>query len=133
LVETDGHDVEEGLQEQVIQVVEQWIRSGYSGPIPPPNLLKEYERLFPGLQEKIVDAALVSPERRQDRLVESEISTRKRGQTGAFIGAGVCLAAAIAFGLLGNNVLGIAFLGPPLVQLVSSFFGRGGRRDATDD
>lgn len=58
---------------------------------------------------------------RENLLVEAEIEAVRAGRAWAGGLALVCLAAAIAFFALGNNVAGGAFLGLPALGLIRSF------------
>ena len=47
VLEAPDVEVEEKEKEQVRQVVAEVIRSEFSGPIPPPNIIKGYEEVLP--------------------------------------------------------------------------------------
>ena len=51
-------DVEaEREREEVRQVVSEVVRSEFSGPIPPPSIIKGYEEVLPGAAERIISMA----------------------------------------------------------------------------
>ena len=60
----------------------------YEGPLPPPMILAEYERLYPGATQKIFDGFTKNTAHIRDveaMRVASEIKERKRGQWMAFV------------------------------------------------
>lgn len=96
------------------------VAASYSGPVLPEHL-EQYERVVPGCAADIVQAQLISPQRRLDRLADGEIRTAKTGQAWAIFLAIVCITAAIVFFANANNTAGMAFIGLPLVGLIGSF------------
>lgn len=97
------------------------ITASYSGPVPMPEHLRQYNDLVPGSAERIIHSVYVEPGERQKQMMDAEIAAAKTGQTWAIILALVCIVAAIVFFALGNNVAGAAFLGLPIVGLIGSF------------
>ena len=53
-------------KEQVRQVVAEVIRSEFSGPIPPPNIIKGYEEVLPGSADRILAMAEKQSNHRQE-------------------------------------------------------------------
>ena len=105
------------------------------GPLPPPDILAQYERVHPGLSERIVAMAETQSRHRQEleglsaRTVSDDVTAfraeRKRGQ---IIGAivvmvAVCAAAAVGIGGQGAwaNAACAAIGGIPLAGLVLVF------------
>ena len=97
------------------------IEQSYSGPIPLPDHLKQYNELVPGSAERIIDAVYQAPSRRQDEIVKAQIETSRVGQRWAIFLAVIFVAASITFFFLGNNYAGSAFLTLPLVQFIAAF------------
>ncbi len=61
----------------------------FAGPIPPPSLLADYERISPGLADRIVGMAENQSQHRRDieqKIVAAEIHDRERQSTEARIG-----------------------------------------------
>ena len=57
ILEAPDVEVEEKEKEQVRQVVAEVIRSEFSGPIPPPSIIKGYEEILPGSADRILAMA----------------------------------------------------------------------------
>lgn len=51
-----GIEVEEPVDQHINQVIAK-IQSEYSGPIPPPNIIKGYEQVLPGSADRILKMA----------------------------------------------------------------------------
>jgi uncharacterized membrane protein len=104
-------------------VLETHIES-FSGPIPNPSLLKEYESILPGIAERIFTMAEKQSEHRQslERIVIGGDS--KRADKGLYCGVVVAIGGLIAATILGlNNQVILAGIigGTPLVGLVGTF------------
>lgn len=104
-------------------VILQKIQS-FSGPIPHPELLEGYERVQPGLAERIVSMAEKEQEVQLEcdkALVEGPIKATRRGQWMGFVIALLFLGAATALGILGERAVAITLGGGTLVSLVTIF------------
>ena len=89
---------------------------GFQGPIPPPQVLQQYERIIPGAAERILKMAENQSKHRhimEKSIINSNISNEKKGLIFGFI-IGLF---AITVGLI------CTFLGQPLP---GSFIGGGG-------
>lgn len=121
------------LLEQVRSVIYQEIRAvNYKGPIPPPQVLKKYDEVIPGLSERIIDAWQIQSQHRQT--VEREVLSRREGRKDrsqhhaliiALVGLG--LAAAVA-AIDANPWVAIIFAvvsvgGPASALMISRFLG----------
>lgn len=98
--------------------------SRWSGPLPRPQTLVEYEDVVPGAAERIISMAehsLTGAIRIDSRLADAEITTVKRGQVIAGLLTAVSLVASIIFFAAGNAIAGGALISMPLVLLVQSF------------
>lgn len=118
-IKTGGNG--DGLAEEFMQSIA--ISQQYSGPIPPPAMLDQYDRIHPGLAEELVKFAKDEQLHRQGletMAVSGEISKDKRGQNYALI---ICLAvlavgtvaiitdAPVVGGLLsGSTLTGLAYI-----------------------
>ena len=116
------------------------IATQYTGPIPPPTALREYDAILPGAAERIMTLAEaeakhrhtmdVEGARQNDTVIEKSFDERKRGQWfGLIIGSLALVTAIIA--LLNNHptVAGVIG-GTAAVGLVSAFLvGRLRRKD----
>jgi uncharacterized membrane protein len=123
-------------RELLLRVVERAVTS-FEGPLPPPQMLAEYDRLIPGGAErlmKLVENQASHRQQQEARLVKAETSLSMRGQ---LIGTGLCL----FFGLIGwhlsihghDGVAGLLF-STTILGLVTVFvLGRAPEAKAGDD
>jgi len=106
--------------------------SMYQGPIPPPDMLRDYEGVLPGSAERILRSMEQQSEHRQDLEkadTTSFILTRSRGQ---LIAGGLCLSAIIggvvmaSFGNpIAGSIMSAAVVLPVCgVSLLSPYLGR---------
>lgn len=96
----------------------------YSGPIPPPQALQQYEHIFPGAAERILKMAENQAAHRQaleNKLVDSNIGNSRRGQYFGLIIGMTGLIATVIFALLGHTILAGAIGTIDLVSLVAIF------------
>jgi uncharacterized membrane protein len=103
----------------------------YTGPIPPPQMLAEYDRVIPGLGEKLVGAFLLEGEhRRKNEIGEIEFMERRATESAQQTIAGMRYAfkivlvfsgvATLAI-VLGHPWAGTAILGANLAAIVLTF------------
>ena len=87
--------------------------TAFSGPVPPPNYLIEYDRICPGISIKFLNAPHEEAEHRRKLellIAQQQLSLYKRGQWMAFILANVCIIAAFVTIFLGYDVAGLGAL-----------------------
>ncbi len=110
-------------------------RSFFTGPIPPPEVLRAYEGSLPGLADRVVSMAEKEGEhrRRQEvkaldaeiaintRLANSHISDVRRGQIFAFLIGIIALGVGGSTAVLGQPVVGGLLGSGGLIGLVSAF------------
>lgn len=103
------------FEEKVLAVIER-SASFYSGPLPPPELLKDYDDIVPGCAEKIIGQFIAQGNHRRNLekiVVEGDI---KRANLG--LGAGFTLG---LVGLVGSlYVISLGYSGAGIVALASS-------------
>lgn len=104
---------------QIITQVE-----SFSGPIPHPQILSEYERIVPGSAAKILDMAVSQSEHRKSleiKVISTNINNSKLGLWfGLIIGlAGIC--AGTILSLHDKQIAGSVIGGGALVSLVGVF------------
>ena len=126
-----GSVVGQSQRGQVARRVVSLIRSeAFSGPLPPPQHLAEYEKICPGLADRIMKMAEVGQIRNEDRIdhvIDREYDDRRVGMYFGFAALAllvVCGTILYASGheVAGGSLLGVAVLG----TIVSSFIrGRG--------
>lgn len=112
-------NAEKSGDEHVRQVVTQVIQSEFSGPLPPPNIIKGYEDILPGAADRILSMAENQAKHRQEiekKMVDSEARDGFLGICFAFILGISCIFAGviIAFlvpqssGAIAGSIFGVA-------------------------
>jgi len=91
--------------------------ASYSGPIPPPNFLVEYERMVPGIAKRLLNEPHLEAEHRrtlEKMMAEKQFKLANRGQKMAFALASLCV-----IGAFGTIFFGYSFegLGALLVSI----------------
>ena len=99
-------------------------RSTFSGPIPPPELFKEYEEVLPGATERILKMAEKQQDHRtkiEEKIAENNFSLSIRGQIfGCFL-AFVCLLVSAFLGYNGHDWLGGIIGGGSIISILIVF------------
>ncbi|MGH9422273.1 MAG: DUF2335 domain-containing protein [Thermoanaerobaculia bacterium] len=98
--------------------------ASFSGPLPPPQTLAQYNQAFPGAAERIVRMAeSQSAHRRslESARVHADIDNEKRGQVLAFIIALVVFLGSLAIVWQGKSVAGITVMLAELATLAGLF------------
>ena len=107
-------------------------RSVFSGPLPPPDLLAEYERLVPGTAAKIVDMAQKQGEHRmllEKSVIGGDGKRSTMGMVFAFILSLALIGCGTACILHGHDVAGAAIIGTSMASLIGTFiYGSSSRR-----
>ena len=110
--------------EPVANPGEQVVMGRWSGPLPPPAALEQFERASPGAAGRILKMAEREEHHRQalERvMVTSEIKTRNRGQFLGFLIAAITLIGGIWLVYEGKDWPGLVAILTPLVGLVGIF------------
>jgi uncharacterized membrane protein len=123
-------------KKDVIALLHQSIQH-HSGPLPSPQILKEYNEILPDAAERIfnmAEKAQVHYETTEQRLVELEIKKVSRGQFLAFIIAITGMAGAVVCAFLGQVTIGSIIGGATLISIVPNFISgkRKKKREADD-
>jgi hypothetical protein len=116
---------------EVIVAIEQTGLASYNGPLPPPQMLGEFDRIVPGLSKQIVDMAL-SEQTHRHRWENKALCNDIFVQSGGLI---------LGWGLAGASILGAfmladkpvamgILLGVPLIQMIKSIVGGGQSNEA---
>jgi uncharacterized membrane protein len=118
-------------QGRIVRTIRQVVRSEvrselrvWSGPLPPPEILAQYNEVFPGCGKVIVDMAQKEQEHRhtsEDRGAEADIKLASRGQ---LIGGALAIVAVLgAIYLLAHDksITGLAVLGTVVVAFGGAF------------
>lgn len=96
----------------------------WSAPLPPPDLLKQYNDVFPGCAERIVAMAESQAAHRQaieDKVIHGNVSSQKTGLWLGFVLALIIILSGAWLVYTGHIGWGAIFTGIPLVSLVSVF------------
>jgi uncharacterized membrane protein len=96
--------------------------SAFSGPIPPPHFLVEYEKMVPGIAKRFLEEPHIEAEHRRSierTMAQEQVRLAKRGQIMAFLVANVCV-----FGARGAIFLGYSLEGlGALIASIGAFTG----------
>ncbi len=98
--------------------------TAFSGPIPPPSFLLEYEKLVPGIAKKFLEGPHIEAQHRRSlekRMVEEQVRLSKRGQWMAFSLASLCVFAAFTSIFLGFDLAGVGALFVSVASFVGVF------------
>lgn len=96
----------------------------FSGPLPPPEILTQYDQILPGIANRFLQEPHIEAEHRRALLkysVEQQVSIKKRGQNLAFSLAVFCLLGAFTCIIFGYNIAAFTTLLLPLGTFVSMF------------
>jgi uncharacterized membrane protein len=96
----------------------------FSGPLPPPNILKQYNEALPNGAERVMVMAENQSKHRQgmeSKVIDADIKARKRGQNYAFILASLFILAGSGLVFLGKNIEGFSMIGIAAGTLGAAF------------
>ncbi|MFB3919234.1 MAG: DUF2335 domain-containing protein [Candidatus Velamenicoccus archaeovorus] len=99
----------------------------FSGPIPPPQILSQYEQILPGAAGRILGMAEKQSNHRQNmekRIIYSETFQGTLGMVFAFVIALVAIAGGVFLIFSGRPIEGLISLLTPLAIIVASFLNR---------
>jgi uncharacterized membrane protein len=127
-----AHPEEElGLTPQTVTAISQIVQTElqvaqWRGPMPPPEVMQQYERVVPGSANRILAMAESSTTERtklDNKLADGELDAAKTSQGLALFLVLIAIAAAVLFFFRGNNVAGCAFLSFPVVMMIRAVVG----------
>jgi len=87
--------------------------ASYSGPIPPPNFLVQYEQMVPGIAKRFLDEPHIEAEHRRSlekTMALEQVKIAKRGQIMAFSLATFCAVGGFGAIFLGYRLEGLGAL-----------------------
>ena len=96
----------------------------YSGPIPSPRMLQEYEQLYPGAAKDIFEQFKKQTDHRisvENRVIDSNIKNERRGSWFAFIITMTAIVGGIALTFSGMDGAGVIVASGGLASLVAVF------------
>ena len=100
------------------------VTTTYEGPLPPPAILEEYDRIVPGAAARIMEWAEKQTAHRQHlerAIIDHDIAHAQRGLTFGFVVVCLCLLFAGGFVFTGHDQAGIATLVTTLVSVAGTF------------
>lgn len=124
--QTDSEIITEKQSKKVITAA--FKSEFYSGPLPPPEIIERYEKIYPDAPRVIFDTFESQHKHRiyiENKIVDTNINLANRGQIFGFILS--LLAFILGFYLISNglSILGSIFSGGSLIALISLFiYGR---------
>lgn len=118
--------IERNHQNTKIEIREtfQTVSKGFSGPIPPPNILHEYNTIDAGLADRIVSMAETEQKHRQmieEKALNAAIKVEARGQNYALMIALVIIIGSVFLIYQGHEISGSVLAGGTLIGLASLF------------
>lgn len=131
---------EEQVKKQVKQVVAEVTQSEFSGPIPPPSIIKGYEEVLPGAADRIITMAEIQSKHRQDmerKMIHAELRDSLLGILFAFVLGVGCIVAAIIIvicvpenaGAIAGALVGVTGIGSIIATFIKSTRGTFGKQD----
>lgn len=126
------------------QVVAEVIQSEFSGPIPPPSIIKGYEEVVPGSADRIIKMAEKQSEHRQQMeeiMIKTEARDSLLGILFAFVLGIGCIVASIVIviavpenaGAISGALIGMTGIGSIIVTFIKSTRGHYNKRPDNDD
>jgi uncharacterized membrane protein len=110
------------LVDRVTQLV---MAESYSGPVPHPRHLKEYEDVFPGCGERLIgmaETALDRDQDRRDRHMELDFQDRRLGMKLGYAALATLIIAGVVLTLAGYEKIGGSLLAASLISTVVGAF-----------
>ena len=131
-------EVEIHNEEQVKQYVAEVIRSEFSGPIPPPSIIKGHEDVLPGAADRIISMAEEQSRHRRNmekKMIDSESRDSLLGILFAFVLGIGCIVASIVIvikvpenaGAISGAIIGVTGIGSIIATFIKSTRGTFGK------
>ena len=126
---TVGEVVPQANRQLVIErVVTLMSKESFSGPLPHPKHLSEYERISPGAADRIITMAEESQGHIQEldrKIISSEVSDKKIGLYAGIGSLAALIIGAFFLALLGNNIGAAVLMGGTAVSVLGMLLRRG--------
>lgn len=110
------------------------VRQEFNGPIPPPEILAQYDNIMPGLGQKIIDQFLSETAHRHDvesrtveinkSIAESSMLERKHGQRYGFATFILMLLAIVYLAMNGHDNVAMVLGGTTMAAVIGLFLVR---------
>ena len=120
---------EQNISDSKGQVVQ--VASAFSGPLPPPNILAQYNKVIPNAAERILQMAEKEGEHRrrmEEKLISSETSQIKIGSIFAFFLGMTALIGGFILAYFDKNIVGIGAIIAGLGTIITAFIA-GSKKD----
>lgn len=120
-------DFLEHLEEYPEEKIQAIIQTYISGPLPSPQVLKDYKESCPEAYEWILNTVNKNTEARlqqEKKIVDMEIKKTLRGQNYAFVLSVLAIIGAVFCAYIDQSGVAFALFGLTLLGLVSSFLGK---------
>jgi uncharacterized membrane protein len=131
----EGDQDEASILKEIVALKKQFRLT--SGPLPDPNILKEYNEILPDAAERIFKMAEKSQthsHNMDEKLVDLEVKKVQKGQIFAFIIAMTGLIGAVTCAFLSQVTIGSIIGGVTVISLVSSFVrGKQKNKDSNEE
>lgn len=129
-----GSLVSAGQRSQIVAQMTALVKEeSFSGPIPHPRHLAEYNQIVPGSASMLINMAksdLDHTHRLQERALEADISDMKQGRWLGFAALVILMIGAIVCGLMDKDTIALALLGATVVGTIGQLIkGRGKNGD----
>lgn len=132
LAEVLADKIQQSPQQEVKKVV-QAVSQHFSGPVPPPHILGEYDDVQKGFAERIVMMAEKEQMHRhsiENRALQASIGTEKRGQKYAYVLSLLILFGSMGLIYSGREISGSILAGSTLIGLAYVFITGRKREDS---
>lgn len=120
-------DILARLEEYPKEEINAIIQTYMSGPLPPPQVLKEYKEFCPEAYEWILNTGNKNTEARiqqEGKIVDMEVKKTLRGQNYAFFLSVLAILGTVFCAYIDKSEVALALFGLTLLGLVSSFLGK---------
>lgn len=114
----------EKQQQAIIEQITVSKKMSYSGPVPPPDMLKEFNKYIPNGAERFMIMAEEQSRHRQEidkKSISAAISIEKLGMILGFILFIILIGGAFALAYLGKEIATGIFLAPSVVAVIGYF------------
>jgi uncharacterized membrane protein len=121
-------------EEEITSIVKAVVSQKYSGPLPPPHMLEEYEHVQTGLADRIVSMAENEQKHRhslETLAVSGEINKDRRGQRYALAVSLIIIIGSVGLIYANHEISGSVLAGGTLTGLAYIFI-TGRKKDDTD-
>lgn len=95
----------EGTPQETVEIIARSIKTSFSGPLPPPDMLKKYEEVLPGSADRIVSLA-ENEQKIQGRITKNIARNDSLRVYGSIVVSGLLVAGAVFCAYIGEPWVG---------------------------